>query len=84
MFDKNELKLYHKLLTNYRYIDEIDELSLSHRVEKYQLKPDRADVIIPALDIYIYILKEIKAKDIFVPKVGLTDGMIFEMHNKAN
>jgi len=63
---------------------DLASVDYEERIEIYQLKPDRADVIIPALDIYIYILKEIKAKDIFVPKVGLTDGMIFEMHKKAN
>jgi exopolyphosphatase/guanosine-5'-triphosphate,3'-diphosphate pyrophosphatase len=71
-----------KALTKLR--SDLASVDFEERIEMYQLKPDRADVIIPALDIYIYILKEIKAKDIFVPKVGLTDGMIFEMHKKAN
>ncbi|MCE2742055.1 MAG: ethanolamine ammonia-lyase reactivating factor EutA [Fluviicola sp.] len=64
--------------------DEIDELSLSHRVEKYQLKPDRADVIVPAMDIYLYIMKELKCKNIIVPKIGLSDGMIYDMYLKRN
>lgn len=65
--------------------DEIDELTLPQRVEKFQLKPDRADVIVPAMDIYIYIMKELKCKHIIVPKIGLSDGMIYDMYlkNKA-
>jgi exopolyphosphatase/guanosine-5'-triphosphate,3'-diphosphate pyrophosphatase len=64
--------------------DEIDELSLSQRVEKYQLKPDRADVIVPAMDIYLYIMKELKCKNIIVPKIGLSDGIIYDMYLKRN
>jgi exopolyphosphatase/guanosine-5'-triphosphate,3'-diphosphate pyrophosphatase len=60
--------------------DELDGLSLDERVDVYQLKPDRADVIVPALNIYIYILEELKSKKIIVPKIGLSDGMVYQMH----
>jgi len=60
--------------------NELAELTVSQRVDQFQLKPDRADVIVPAMDIYLYILKELKAKDILVPKIGLSDGMIYQMH----
>lgn len=59
---------------------ELSALSLAQRVDLYQLKPDRADVIVPALNIYIYILEELKSKKITVPKIGLSDGMIYKMH----
>lgn len=58
------------------------KLDLEQRAEKYQLKQDRADVIVPALDIYLYILDELKSTEIFVPKIGLSDGMIYQMHKK--
>ena len=60
--------------------DEIDTLTIDQRVEKFQLKPDRADVIVPAMDIYLYIMKELKCKNIIVPKIGLSDGMIYDMY----
>ncbi len=60
--------------------DEINELNIDQRVEKFQLKPDRADVIVPAMDIYMYIMHELKCKNIIVPKIGLSDGMIYDMH----
>jgi exopolyphosphatase/guanosine-5'-triphosphate,3'-diphosphate pyrophosphatase len=63
--------------------DELDGLSLDERVDVYQLKPDRADVIVPALNIYIYILEELKSKKIIVPKIGLSDGMVYQMHKSA-
>lgn len=62
---------------------EINQLTIDQRVEKFQLKPDRADVIVPAMDIYIYIMKELKCKNIIVPKIGLSDGMIYDMHLKS-
>lgn len=59
--------------------DKLFELNLEERAEIYQLKQDRADVIVPALDIYIYIMKELKSLEIYVPKIGLSDGMIYKM-----
>jgi exopolyphosphatase/guanosine-5'-triphosphate,3'-diphosphate pyrophosphatase len=53
---------------------------LEQRVEFFQLKPDRADVIVPAADIYTYIFKELNVDQFFVPKIGLSDGMIYDMH----
>jgi exopolyphosphatase/guanosine-5'-triphosphate,3'-diphosphate pyrophosphatase len=60
--------------------DELISLTLAQRVEHFQLKPDRADVIIPAIDIYLYILNELNCTEIMVPKIGLSDGMIYQMH----
>jgi exopolyphosphatase / guanosine-5'-triphosphate,3'-diphosphate pyrophosphatase len=59
---------------------ELASLSLEQRIDKFQLKPDRADVIIPAIDIYAFILKKIKTNQFFVPKIGLSDGMIYDMY----
>lgn len=60
----------------------LDKLSLEERIDKYQLKPDRADVIVPAMDIYLYILNELNCTQISVPKIGLSDGMIYAMHKE--
>lgn len=60
--------------------DELEPLSIRQRINLYQLKPDRADVIVPALEIYLYILKELKCHEIIVPKIGLSDGMIYNMY----
>ena len=51
---------------------------------KYNLNPDRADVIIPALKIFISTMDWTKTNKLFVPKVGLVDGMIKEIHNSMN
>ena len=49
------------------------------------LRPDRADVIVPAAGIYINAMTWSKINSIHVPKLGLADGMIMRMHldNKA-
>ncbi|WP_107039733.1 Ppx/GppA phosphatase family protein [Brumimicrobium mesophilum] len=60
--------------------NELRKLSLNERINKFNLKPDRADTIVPALDIYLFIIKILKTKSITVPKVGLADGMIYTMY----
>lgn len=62
--------------------DELAPLTIKQRINRYQLKPDRADVIVPALEIYLYILKELNCREIIVPKIGLSDGMIYNMYLK--
>lgn len=68
-----ELKELHKELQSY---------SLSKRITKFQLKPDRADVIIPAGQIFLKTLKNLNVSELFVPKVGLSDGIIHQLHSK--
>ncbi|RFC55864.1 Ppx/GppA phosphatase family protein [Brumimicrobium aurantiacum] len=58
---------------------ELEVLNVDERMNKYKLKPDRADTIVPALDIYIYIAKLLKIKKVAIPKIGLSDGMIYSM-----
>lgn len=62
--------------------DELEPLTVKQRINRYQLKPDRADVLVPALEIYLYILKELNCREIIVPKIGLSDGMIYNMFLK--
>ncbi|WP_111682519.1 Ppx/GppA phosphatase family protein [Winogradskyella tangerina] len=61
------LSNYYKTLQSYTY---------EERITKLDLNQDRADVIIPATRIYLSAMKWSKAKDIFVPKIGLSDGII--------
>jgi exopolyphosphatase/guanosine-5'-triphosphate,3'-diphosphate pyrophosphatase len=62
---------------------ELNLLTLEQRIKRYQFKPDRADVIVPALEIYLYILKELRCREVIVPKIGLSDGMIYDMHSRS-
>tara|TARA_B100001778_G_scaffold9497_1_gene7586 strand:+ start:60 stop:959 length:900 start_codon:yes stop_codon:yes gene_type:complete len=60
----------------------MEKLTYNERIVKYNLNPDRADVIIPALNIYLKALKWSGSKKIYVPKTGLSDGMIQELFMK--
>jgi len=51
-------------------------MSYDERIREMGLNPDRADVIIPALKIYLSAMKWSEAKKIIVPKIGLSDGII--------
>jgi exopolyphosphatase / guanosine-5'-triphosphate,3'-diphosphate pyrophosphatase len=57
-------------------------LSYEERVQQLGLNPDRADVIIPAAEIFLHVCKHANIKDIFVPKVGLSDGIVRQLHAK--
>ena len=58
----------------------LSNLTLADRIDQFLLKPDRADVIVPACQIYYSVLHKINATEILVPKIGLSDGLIYQMH----
>jgi exopolyphosphatase/guanosine-5'-triphosphate,3'-diphosphate pyrophosphatase len=60
----------------------VEGYSLEDRIYKLQMNPDRADVIIPASDIYIKVMEWARSKSIFVPEVGLKDGMMLHLFEK--
>ena len=62
----------------------LKEFNYQDRMMKFDLNPDRADVIIPALKIFITTMEFVKANKIFVPKSGLVDGMINEIFYENN
>lgn len=62
--------------------EELVDLSYEERVVKYYLNPDRADVIIPACEIFLNIIKHTGTKKIFVPKVGLSDGIVRSLYKE--
>jgi exopolyphosphatase/guanosine-5'-triphosphate,3'-diphosphate pyrophosphatase len=68
---------------NFFYQD-LKKLSYEERILRYNLNLDRADVILPALEIYLKALKWSGATKVFVPKIGLSDGMIKMMYKKHN
>jgi exopolyphosphatase / guanosine-5'-triphosphate,3'-diphosphate pyrophosphatase len=68
-----ELKELHKVM---------QPMTVEERILKYQFKEDRADVIVPACEIYLFIAKYLACNEYFVPKIGLSDGMIYNLHQK--
>lgn len=70
-----------ELLRN--YYKEFSNLTLAQRISLYQLREDRADVIVPALLIYINVMRWAEADEIFVPKIGLADGLIHILYDQV-
>ncbi|MCF4101442.1 ethanolamine ammonia-lyase reactivating factor EutA [Gillisia sp. M10.2A] len=67
------LSSYYQLLNSFTYEERITELNLN---------ADRADVIIPATKIYLSAMKWTKARRIYVPKIGLADGIIKSLYQE--
>lgn len=65
------------------YYKEFSTLSLPQRMSLYRLREDRADVIIPALLIYINVMRWTDADEIYVPKIGLADGLIHNLYDEV-
>ena len=57
-------------------------LSTEQRIKQYKLKPDRADVIVPAAEIFLEIATHVKASGIIVPTIGLSDGIIDSLYTQ--
>lgn len=58
----------------------LNNMSYEQRISDLALNPDRADVIIPALRVYLNAMKWSGASSIYVPKIGLSDGIIKAMY----
>lgn len=70
MLSNSEIKILYK---------QLNSVSLDERIFTFKLRPDRADVIIPACEIYLRIMEIGGIKQMIVPKIGLSDGMILHM-----
>ncbi|RBL88032.1 Ppx/GppA phosphatase family protein [Chitinophaga flava] len=64
------------------YYKEFSNFSVEERIHVYNLREDRADVIVPALQIYINAMRWAGANEIFVPKIGLADGLIQALYRE--
>lgn len=67
-----------------RIYNELKPLSISDRMKKFDLREDRADVIVYACEVYMEILSIFKTNSIFVPKAGLADGIIHKLYEQES
>jgi exopolyphosphatase/guanosine-5'-triphosphate,3'-diphosphate pyrophosphatase len=58
------------------FYKELSNVSMEDRIKVYKLREDRADVIVPALQIYINVMRWAGASQIYVPRIGLADGLV--------
>lgn len=57
----------------------LSAMSVEERMAEYGLKPDRADVIVPAAEVFLNIAESSRSSEILVPVLGLADGLINDM-----
>ncbi len=61
---------------------EIKQMSFNDRIQKLRMRADRADVVVPAGEIYLQILETAGINKMSIPKVGLSDGMVLSLYHK--
>lgn len=64
------------------YYKEFSSFTLEERIRIYKLREDRADVMVPALQIYINVMRWAGIEEIYVPKIGLADGLIQSLYEE--
>ncbi|MFN4284531.1 MAG: exopolyphosphatase [Lacibacter sp.] len=64
------------------YYKELSSFTVRQRMELYKLREDRADVIVPALQIYVNVMRWAAIEEIYVPKIGLADGLIHLLYDE--
>ena len=62
-------------------LHDLSKMSVYDKVIKLKLNPDRVDVIVPAGEIYKFVMNKMNSNEILVPKIGLADGMVHELLN---
>jgi exopolyphosphatase/guanosine-5'-triphosphate,3'-diphosphate pyrophosphatase len=66
------------------YYKEFSNFTVEERIHLYNLREDRADVIVPALQIYVNVMRWADATEIYVPKIGLADGLIHALYGEIS
>jgi exopolyphosphatase / guanosine-5'-triphosphate,3'-diphosphate pyrophosphatase len=70
---------YKKLKDIYTFLG---SFTIEERIKELGFNPDRADVIMPATELFLKIMKWTRAKKILVPKIGVSDGIVHQLYNK--
>lgn len=73
--------LYLEMLRD--YLRELSSFSVEERMKQYKLREDRADVIVPALQIYVNVMRWASIDEIYVPKIGLADGLVHMLYEEV-
>lgn len=60
----------------------LKKFTVEQRITKLKMKPDRADVIIPACEIYMRLMQYGRIEQMIVPKIGLADGVILDLFSR--
>lgn len=78
---RKEMEVLPTLATK-KWLQRLKELSFDEKISKLGLRPDRADVIVPATELFVFALSKSGCEGIIVPKVGLVDGIIHNLYKE--
>ena len=76
---REKILTYKKLVAGIR---ELESMTFDDRIRKLGLRPDRADVIAPAGHIFRFVMAELGLQCVYVPKIGLADGMVSQLYKE--
>lgn len=79
---KNEEENVLQISTLRELYNELKDLTVQERMTKFSLKPDRADVIIPAAEIFLSVAEGLQCQSIEIPNIGLADSIIDGLYKK--
>ena len=74
---KNDFILFKDLQKAHK---QMDKFTVDERINLLGLRPDRADVIVPAAKIFIFIMEWARLEKVFAPKIGLADGLVLKTY----
>ena len=82
----NKDKRYKRLTVNSvrALYEKMKPMGIEERMAHFDLKPDRADVIVPAMDVFLAVADVTSAEHIYVPQIGLSDGIIDGLYMSDN
>lgn len=78
-YDNNEILVYNNLK---EMSETLNNYSFKERMERFELRPDRADVITHASKIYMGTMEHFGINEMIVPKIGVADGIIYQLYQK--
>jgi exopolyphosphatase/guanosine-5'-triphosphate,3'-diphosphate pyrophosphatase len=64
--------------------EQMKTMSVEERMEVFNLRADRADVIVPAAKIFLTIMDKIQSDLVLAPRIGVADGLIYQLYEKLN
>jgi exopolyphosphatase/guanosine-5'-triphosphate,3'-diphosphate pyrophosphatase len=65
-----------------RLMKTLQGMTVAERIEKLKLRPDRADVIMPAMALVAGVINESKVSTLTIPRTGLRDGVLFDLYEQ--
>jgi exopolyphosphatase/guanosine-5'-triphosphate,3'-diphosphate pyrophosphatase len=67
-----------------KIVEKLEKMSIKDRIEKLGLRPDRADVIVPAAVVIQTVMRQAGVDKLLIPYVGLKDGLLWSLINRKN